>query len=136
MNESFFLMIDDPSRLAESRRIAMRVAAREGMAPDAASNAAIVASELASNLWKHAQHGGLHIAPLSGHGEPGIEILSVDRVVSARPSSVAGSLESTKRSESLSRSVQYANEQDQSARSRPESRLVEANTESVPGSLA
>jgi anti-sigma regulatory factor (Ser/Thr protein kinase) len=79
MNESFFLMIDDPSRLAESRRIATQVAEREGMAPDVASNAAIVASELASNLWKHAQQGGLHIAPLSGHGEPGIEILSVDR---------------------------------------------------------
>ena len=55
------------------------VAEREGMSPDAASNAAIVASELASNLWKHAQRGELHIAPLSGRGEAGIEILSLDR---------------------------------------------------------
>jgi anti-sigma regulatory factor (Ser/Thr protein kinase) len=57
----------------------MEVAEREGMTPDAVSNAAIVASELASNLWKHAQRGELHIAPLSGRGEAGIEILSLDR---------------------------------------------------------
>lgn len=79
MNASFFLMIDDPSRVAESRRIATKVAEREGMPPDAASNAAIVASELASNLWKHAQRGELHIAPLSARREAGIEILSLDR---------------------------------------------------------
>jgi anti-sigma regulatory factor (Ser/Thr protein kinase) len=79
MNASFFLMIDDPSRVAQSRRIAAKVAEREGMPPDAASNAAIIASELASNLWKHAQRGELHIAPLSARGDAGIEILSLDR---------------------------------------------------------
>ncbi len=76
---SVFLLIDDASRVAESRRIATLVAEREGVSPDRAADAAIVASELASNLWKHAQHGELHIAPLSGRGDAGIEILSLDR---------------------------------------------------------
>ena len=66
MNASFFLMIDDPSRVAEGRRIATQVAEGEGMPPEAVSNAAIVASELATNLLKHARRGELHIAPLSG----------------------------------------------------------------------
>ena len=79
MNTSFSLMIDDASRVAEGRRIAMQVAEREGMPPNAVSNAAIVASELATNLLKHAQRGELHIAPLSGRGEAGIEFLSLDR---------------------------------------------------------
>ena len=79
MNAPFFLTIEDPSRVAESRRIATQVAEQEGMPPDAVSSAAIIASELASNLWKHAHRGELHIEPLSGRAEAGIEILSVDR---------------------------------------------------------
>jgi hypothetical protein len=43
------------------------------------ANAALVASELASNLVKHAKQGELHITPLSGRGGAGIEILSIDR---------------------------------------------------------
>ena len=75
----FFLLIDDPSRIAESRRIASLVAEREGLSPLVMANAALVASELASNLVKHAKQGELHITPLSGRGGPGIEILSIDR---------------------------------------------------------
>src|SRR5579863_1119319 len=79
MNAPFFLTIDDSSLVAEGRRLATLVAEREGLPADIVSNAAIVASELASNLWKHAQRGELHIAPLSSRGEAGIEILSLDR---------------------------------------------------------
>ena len=75
----FFLLIDDPSRIAESRRVASLVAEREGLSPIVMANAALVASELASNLVKHAKQGELHITPLSGRGGPGIELLSIDR---------------------------------------------------------
>ena len=78
-NASFSLMIDDLSRVAESRRLAMLVGERERIGPEPVANAAIVATELASNLWKHAKRGELHIAPLSGRGEPGVELLSIDR---------------------------------------------------------
>jgi len=76
---SFFLPVDDPSRVAEARRAATFIAEREGLPPDAISNVAIVASEIGTNLVKHAQRGELHIAALSGRGEPGIEILAIDR---------------------------------------------------------
>jgi anti-sigma regulatory factor (Ser/Thr protein kinase) len=75
----FFLLIDDPSRIAESRRVASVVADREGLSALMMANAALVASELASNLVKHAKRGELHITPLSGRGGAGIEILSIDR---------------------------------------------------------
>jgi anti-sigma regulatory factor (Ser/Thr protein kinase) len=76
---SCFLPIEDASRVAEARRIASSIAEREGLSPDAISNAAIVASELASNLVKHAKRGELQIAPLSQRGDAGVEILSLDR---------------------------------------------------------
>lgn len=75
----FFALIDDPSRVAESRRTAEVLAEREGLPPDAAAKAAIVATELASNLLKHAHRGELHITPLSGRGLRGVEILAIDR---------------------------------------------------------
>jgi anti-sigma regulatory factor (Ser/Thr protein kinase) len=75
----FFLRIDDPSLVAESRRLATVVAQREGLPQNRIANIAIIVSELASNLLKHAQGGELHIAPLSGRGEAGVEILSIDR---------------------------------------------------------
>jgi anti-sigma regulatory factor (Ser/Thr protein kinase) len=75
----FFSLIDDPSRVAESRRMATVVAEREGLPSDAVAKVAIVASELGSNLLKHAQRGELHITPLSGRGYRGVEILSIDR---------------------------------------------------------
>ncbi|HEY7338322.1 MAG TPA: ATP-binding SpoIIE family protein phosphatase [Bryobacteraceae bacterium] len=73
-----FLEIDDPSRVAECRRIAARIAEREALTDSRASDAAIVVSELATNLLKHAQRGRLQISPLSGRGQPGIEFLSID----------------------------------------------------------
>jgi anti-sigma regulatory factor (Ser/Thr protein kinase) len=55
------------------------MAEREELTPDAVAKAAIVASELGSNLLKHAQRGELHIAGLSGRGHRGVEIISIDR---------------------------------------------------------
>ncbi len=76
---TYFSWIDDPSQVAEGRRMATVVAEREGLPSDAAAKAAIVASELGSNLLKHAQRGELHITGLSGRGGRGVEILSIDR---------------------------------------------------------
>ena len=76
---AYFSWIDDPSQVAEGRRMATVVAEHEGLSADAAAKAAIVASELGSNLLKHAQRGELHITGLSGRGHRGVEILSIDR---------------------------------------------------------
>jgi anti-sigma regulatory factor (Ser/Thr protein kinase) len=75
-----FLEIADASRVGESRRITARVAEREGMPAGRAADAAIVVSELTTNLLKHAQKGLLQIAPLSARGQAaGVEILAIDR---------------------------------------------------------
>jgi anti-sigma regulatory factor (Ser/Thr protein kinase) len=74
------LEIADSSWVGESRRIAARIAEREGMPAGRAADAAVVVSELATNLLKHAQKGLLQIAPLSARGQPaGVEILAIDR---------------------------------------------------------
>jgi anti-sigma regulatory factor (Ser/Thr protein kinase) len=76
---AFFSLIDDPSRVAEGRRMATLLAEGEGLPPEAVAKAAIVASELGSNLLKHAKRGELHVSGLSGRGARGLEIVSIDR---------------------------------------------------------
>jgi anti-sigma regulatory factor (Ser/Thr protein kinase)/serine/threonine protein phosphatase PrpC len=51
----------------------------ESLSEDAIGKAAIIATELGTNLLKHATAGELHITRLSERGARGIEILSIDR---------------------------------------------------------
>ena len=74
-----FLPIDDPSRVAEARRIAVALAREEGLDEAAIANAALIATEMATNLSKHARGGEIHVASLSRQGTPGLDILSIDR---------------------------------------------------------
>jgi len=71
--------IDDPSRVAEVRRAAAKIARDEGLTETACSEAEIVATEIATNLLKHATQGEIQLTNLFGCGRPGIEILSIDR---------------------------------------------------------
>src|SRR5580692_4188333 len=73
------LPIDDPSRVAEARRLALTIAREEGLDQARIASAELVATEMATNLLKHAKGGEMHISPLSGHGSPGVDILSIDR---------------------------------------------------------
>ena len=75
---SAFIPIDHASRIAECRSAAAYVAEVEGLSPDQEARAAIVVSELVTNLVKYAQRGIIQISPLSPRGEAGIEILSLD----------------------------------------------------------
>ena len=69
---------DHISRVAQCRRIAARFAQAEGLPETSSSNAAIVASELATNLVKYGQRGVMHLAPMSDRGRAGVEILAID----------------------------------------------------------
>jgi anti-sigma regulatory factor (Ser/Thr protein kinase) len=71
--------LDEPSRVAEVRRFAGKVARAEGLEDVAAANAEVVTTEIATNLLKHARVGEIHITSLSEGGRAGIELLSVDR---------------------------------------------------------
>ena len=78
---SFFALIpvDDPSRVAEVRRVAVAAAELEGLGEQPAHELAIIATEMATNLVKYARSGEVHISRLFTSGAPGIQILSIDR---------------------------------------------------------
>ena len=71
--------LDEPTRVAEVRRHAVAMAQAEGLDENAVSDTAIVATELSTNLVKHAVGGEIHLSSLFERGLKGIEILSIDR---------------------------------------------------------
>ena len=71
--------LDEPTRVAEVRRHAVAMAQSEGLDENAVSDTAIVATELSTNLVKHAVGGEVHLSSLFERGQKGIEILSIDR---------------------------------------------------------
>lgn len=71
--------ISDASRVAEVRRASAAIAREEGLDETLSGNAAIVATEICTNLLKHAKQGEVFLSPLSERGPAGIEIMAVDR---------------------------------------------------------
>jgi anti-sigma regulatory factor (Ser/Thr protein kinase) len=69
---------DDPSRVAEIRRAAAHAAREEGLDDTLTANAALVATEITTNLLKHAKDGEVFLSKLSERSHPGIEILAID----------------------------------------------------------
>jgi anti-sigma regulatory factor (Ser/Thr protein kinase) len=69
--------LDDRSRVGEARRVATSVAARAGLSEETRSDVGIVATELATNVVRHAGQGTLLVRQLEGAGG-GIELLCVD----------------------------------------------------------
>lgn len=65
--------------MAEVRRHAVAVAASEGFTEHATGELAIIATEIAHNVLKHAGNGEVHVTGLSGHGASGVELLAIDR---------------------------------------------------------
>lgn len=72
-------LIVEESQVGEARRDAQRMASAYGLDSTRAGQVAIVASELATNLLRHAGGGELLLQPLTtGDGEV-IELLAIDR---------------------------------------------------------
>jgi anti-sigma regulatory factor (Ser/Thr protein kinase) len=71
--------VEDGSAAAEARRTAVNAALVEDLDEGQRGAVAIVASEIATNLHKHARGGEMLISRTSRHGAPGVEILSIDR---------------------------------------------------------
>jgi anti-sigma regulatory factor (Ser/Thr protein kinase) len=69
--------LDDRSRVGEARRLAASVAAEAGLSEAARSDVGIVATELTTNVLRHAGRGMLLVRQLEGAGG-GIEVLCVD----------------------------------------------------------
>lgn len=74
-----FFPVDDPSRAAEIRRAATKMAEEEGLHDSLCANAALMVTEICTNVLKHAQQGEVFLSTLSDRSEPGFEILAIDR---------------------------------------------------------
>ncbi len=81
MRQTLALPVSDPSQVGEARRLASAQADRAGFDEVGRGRAALVATELAGNLVRHAQRGEMVISVLkAGAGAPaGVEILAIDR---------------------------------------------------------
>jgi anti-sigma regulatory factor (Ser/Thr protein kinase) len=73
------LVIDDPSMIGEARRTATAMAGRLGFDETERGKVAIVATEAATNLSKHAKGGEILIQGLESGSIGGVDILSLDR---------------------------------------------------------
>lgn len=72
------LPIEDSSQVGHARRIAQKLAEQSGFDATDAGRVALVVTELASNILKHASNGELHLRALPGM-TLGIEVIAIDR---------------------------------------------------------
>jgi anti-sigma regulatory factor (Ser/Thr protein kinase) len=70
--------VTDASHVAAVRRAAALLAAQQGFNTTRAGELAIVVSEAASNILKHAGHGEILLRPLHAGSDAGIEVLALD----------------------------------------------------------
>jgi len=73
------LPIEDDSQVGHARRVAQALANQLGFNEVDAGRVAIVATELATNLLKHALHGALHVRQVPAQSGSGLELIAVDR---------------------------------------------------------
>ena len=83
MNVTAAYAVEDPSQISGTRRAALDLAAQTEFSEERAGQVALIASELATNLAKHAKGGQLLVRPIRNAGTvrspDGIEILAIDR---------------------------------------------------------
>jgi anti-sigma regulatory factor (Ser/Thr protein kinase) len=81
MNLTAAIPVEDASQVGQARRAAALMADRLEFSELQAGRVALIASELASNLVKHARGGEFLLRPVdNGDGEPaGVEMLAIDR---------------------------------------------------------
>lgn len=73
------LAIEDSSQVGHARRTAQTLAQMHGFSETDIGRIGLVVTELGSNLLKHASRGELHLRTLPRAGQPGFEVLAVDR---------------------------------------------------------
>jgi anti-sigma regulatory factor (Ser/Thr protein kinase) len=75
----FVIEIIDSSHTGEARRMAMECASAVGFDHTECGKVAIAVTEMATNLFKHAQHGKILCDAVSRNGRSGLRILSIDK---------------------------------------------------------
>ena len=73
------IAIEDSSQIGQARRRAKQLAESIGFDPTDAARAALVATELATNILKHVGNGELHCRIVPGRGGRCVEFIAIDR---------------------------------------------------------
>ena len=73
------LDVEDESQVGHARRIAQALAVQLSFNEADAARVALVATELATNLLKHARRGAIHLRQIPAKVGHGIELIAVDR---------------------------------------------------------
>lgn len=84
------LGVRDPSQVAETRRRAADIAAREGFGDVDTGRVALVATELATNILKHGNGGEILVGVYGDGSDTGVELIALDK--GAGVSNMAASL--------------------------------------------
>ncbi len=71
-------LIAHPSDIAAARRCAVRMAGQLGLDESVCGKLAIVVTETATNILKHAGHGKIVLKPLQRDPAPAVEVLALD----------------------------------------------------------
>ena len=71
-------VIADSSHTAQVRRFATQLADEAGLSQAESGKIAIITTELATNLLKHAKGGQMIVRPLADHYTRGVEVISLD----------------------------------------------------------
>jgi anti-sigma regulatory factor (Ser/Thr protein kinase) len=79
LRDPILLSVTDPSQIGEARRVGVGLAERIGFTETRRAELAIVLTEAATNVLKHARGGELILRPLDRDGVSGVEVLAVDR---------------------------------------------------------
>jgi anti-sigma regulatory factor (Ser/Thr protein kinase) len=74
-----FIEVSDATHVAEARRQVTGFAHQKGLPQARIDQLAIVVTELATNLLKHAGRGHLHAGTVNDAGGPGLELLALDQ---------------------------------------------------------
>lgn len=77
--QHFFYPVTEKSQIGEARRRISELVEQMGFGSTATERVAIIVTELATNLLKHAGEGELVVRILGQDGAPGLEILALDR---------------------------------------------------------
>ncbi|MBK5002091.1 transcriptional regulator [Pseudomonas sp. S31] len=78
-SRTLVLPLEEDSQVGHARRTAQKLAEQQGFDSEDTGRVALLATELASNVLKHAGVGALHLRAVPGANGPGIELLAVDR---------------------------------------------------------
>ena len=73
------LVVEDRSQVSEVRRMAVAMATAIGFDEASAGQVAIVATELASNLVKHARKGHVLAQVVEHATRPGMDLFGIDK---------------------------------------------------------